>query len=288
MGAWPRWTMSSTGISATSQAPKEGSAATRQVAPAFSSISRASSTARVRRPTGNCNPTVFALRPRTTSRSRSVSPMVPCPHAGREKNLRPRPLLLLRPLDQEAPGRRELHPPFPEGLLRVRHMLLRRRDREDLRARVHASRRARRRAERRPHPFRDPVRAGSRRDLVLPENVVRIHTELEMVRGPGLRRDVPVRADAGGLEGDVPDLALLLREEMDLHRELRAEVPDVELADPVPGDAPHVLLSGVGLSADLTIHARRLARHAWAASKGRPLYNPSRGLSRAERQAGKR
>src|SRR5438309_998822 len=73
IGAWPRWTIRSTGISATSQAPKDGSAETRQVTPAFASISCASSTAFVRSPTGNWSPTVFALRPRITSRSRSMS-----------------------------------------------------------------------------------------------------------------------------------------------------------------------------------------------------------------------
>src|SRR5881296_650397 len=68
-------TMRSTGISATSHAPNDGSAETRHVTPAFASISCASSTAFVRKPTGNCRPTVFAFRPRITSRSRFVSPM---------------------------------------------------------------------------------------------------------------------------------------------------------------------------------------------------------------------
>src|SRR5205807_1312243 len=63
------------GIAATSQAPKDGSAETRQVTPVLDSISWASATAFVRRPTGNWSPTVFALRPQITSSSRSVSPM---------------------------------------------------------------------------------------------------------------------------------------------------------------------------------------------------------------------
>src|SRR2546426_2766684 len=73
IGAWPRWTTRSTGISATSHAPNEGSADTMHATPAFASISWASSTAFVRSPTGNWSPTVFALRPRITSRSRSMS-----------------------------------------------------------------------------------------------------------------------------------------------------------------------------------------------------------------------
>gem|GEM_PF-6368937 len=87
MGAWPRCTIRSTGISATSHAPKEGSADTRHDAPVAASSSCASSTAFVRKPTGNWRPTVLALRPRMTSMSRSVSPMNLPQQSGREKKL---------------------------------------------------------------------------------------------------------------------------------------------------------------------------------------------------------
>src|SRR3970040_1883492 len=183
MGAWPRWTMRSTGISGTSHAPKEGSADTRHVTPAASSISRARSTAFVLSPTGNC-------RPRMPWRGRAVSSMGPRRHAPDEKNLRPRPRLLLGgALNLEPPGRRQLHAALAEGLFGVVHVVLRRADREDLRARVHAGRRPRRRAEGRPHPLRDPVRARPRRDLVLPQDVVRVHAELQVVPVPRLLRD---------------------------------------------------------------------------------------------------
>src|SRR3989475_3121144 len=87
IGAWPRWTIKSTGISATSHAPNEGSADTRHVTPAFVSSSRARSTAAVRKPTGNCKPTVFALRPRMTSRRRPISSIVAPPETRRKKKL---------------------------------------------------------------------------------------------------------------------------------------------------------------------------------------------------------
>src|SRR3989442_3570569 len=79
--------MRSTGISATSHAPNEGSAETRHATPAFVSISRARSTAVVRKPTGNCRPTVFALRPRMTSSRRSISFIVAPPETRRKKKL---------------------------------------------------------------------------------------------------------------------------------------------------------------------------------------------------------
>ena len=147
-------------------------------------------------------------------------------------------------------------------------MVFRRRDREDFHARVRAGRRADGRAEGRAHPFRDAVRAGARRDLVLPQHVVRVEPKLQVVAVARLLHDVAVRGDARRLEGDVPDLALLFRDQVDMDREVRPQVADIELADPDPGDAAHVPLLGVGLSADLPIHAVRLARHRRRALEG--------------------
>src|SRR2546428_5328528 len=48
---------------------------------------------------------------------------------------------------------------------------------------------------------------------------------------------------------------------MDLHRELRPWIADVELADSDLRDAAHVLLAGVRLTADLAIHASGFASH---------------------------
>src|SRR5438093_3182887 len=262
IGACPRWTMRSTGMSATSHAPNEGSAETRHVTPAFASISCASSTAFVRRPTGNCRPTVFEFRPRITSRSRSVSPMdLEGRRTRREKGVLLRGLLLLFPLDLDPPRRRQLHAALAERFLRVVDMLLGRRDREDLHAGVHACGGSHGAAEGGAHSFRDAVRARPRRDLVLAEHVVRVHPELEVVRVPRLLHDVAVRGDAGRFQGDVADLTLLLGDQVDVDWEFRPQIPDVELADPDPGDSAHVPLLGVGLSADLSIHASGFARH---------------------------
>src|SRR5436309_505022 len=193
IGAWPRWTMRSTGISATSHAPNEGSAETRHMTPAFVSISRARSTAVVLKPTGNCRPTVFALRPRMTSRRRSISSIVALPETRHKKKLfvvliakieerGPLPpsnlSFLLLPFDLEPPGRRQLHATFPQGLFRVVDVILRRRDREDLHARFDPRRRADGRPERSAHAFGNAVRPGPRGDFVLAEHVVRIQSEL--------------------------------------------------------------------------------------------------------------
>ena len=106
-------------------------------------------------------------------------------------------------------------------------MILGRLQGEDLRPRVDARRGSDGLAEGGSHPFRDTVGSRARGDLVLPEHVVRVETELEVVRVPRLLRDVPVQGDARGLEGDVPDLALLLRHEVELHGEVGAQVADV-------------------------------------------------------------
>src|SRR3989441_22575 len=163
--------------------------------------------------------------------------------------------------DLEPPRRRKFHAALPEGLFRVVHVVLGRRNREHLRARLHPRGRADGRSERGAHAFRDAVRPGPGRDLVLAENVVRIEAELEVVRVPGLLRDVPVRRNPRGLEGDVPDLARLRGNEMDLHRELRSRIANVELADSDLRNAAHVLFAGIGLSADLAIHASGFASH---------------------------
>src|SRR5881397_2591851 len=159
IGACPRWTMRSTGMSATSHAPNEGSAETRHVTPAFASISCARSTAFVRKPTGNWRPTVFEFRPRITSRSRSVSPMDRERHADAQKKMSLGGLAFGLPFDLEPPRGRKLHAALPEGFFRVVHMVLGRRDREHLRAGLHPRRRAYGRAERGAHAFRDAVRS---------------------------------------------------------------------------------------------------------------------------------
>src|SRR5438309_4889456 len=260
IGACPRWTMRSTGMSATSHAPNEGSAEIRHVTPAFASSSCASSTAFVRKPTGNCRPTVLEFRPRITSRSRSVSPMDLDRHTDTRKKMS-LGVLAFFAFDLEPPRCRKFHAAFPEGLFRVIHVVLGRRDREDLRTRLHPRGRADGCSERGAHAFRNAVRPGPGRDLVLAEHVVRIEAELEVVRVPGLLRDVAVRRNPRGLEGDMPDLARLRGDEMDLHRELRPRIPDVELADSDSGDPAHVPLLGVGLASNLSIHAAGLARH---------------------------
>src|SRR2546422_5471226 len=125
--------MRSTGISATSHAPNEGSADTRQVTPAWASRSWASSTAFVRRPTGNWSPTVLAFRPRMTSSKRSVSAMDPDTDASPQKKLCSRGLpFLLGPLNHDAPRSRQFHPPFAAGLLRVVYVIFRVGDRDHL------------------------------------------------------------------------------------------------------------------------------------------------------------
>src|SRR6266571_9289360 len=227
--------MRSTGISVTSHAPNDGSAETRQTTPAFVSISRARSTAVVRKPTGNWRPTVFALRPRMTSSRRLISSIVAPPGTRRKKKLfvvriakseesgSPPPshlCFLLLPFDFEPPGRRQLDAALPQGLFRVVDVVLGRRDREDLRARFHPGRRADGRPERGAHAFGDAVRSSPGRDLVLAEHVVRIQPELEVVRVPGFLRNVSVRGYPSGLECDVPNLARFLGDEMNLHREL--------------------------------------------------------------------
>src|SRR5207245_548904 len=166
IGAWPRWTMRSTGMSATSHAPNEGSAETRHVTSAFASISCASSTAFVRKPTGNCRPTVFEFRPRMTSRSRSVSPMDLDRHADARKKMS-LGVLAFFAFDLEPPRRRKFHATFPEGLFRVIHVVLGRRDREDLRARLHPRGRADGCSERGAPAFRNAVRPGPGPALVL-------------------------------------------------------------------------------------------------------------------------
>src|SRR2546425_7383338 len=249
-------------MSATSQAPNDGSADTRHVTPAWASRSWASSTAFVRRPTGNWSPTVLAFRPRMTSSKRSVSAMDPNTDASPQKKLCPRGLpFLLGPLNHETPRSRQLHAPFTQGLLRVVHMVLRRGDREDLRAGFHSRGRADGRPKRGAHAFRDSVRARPRRNLVLAEHVVRIQSELQVVRVARLLRDVAIRGDPRRLERDVSDLALLPRDEVDLDGERRPQVTDVELANPDSRDAAHVLLPGIRLAADFAVHASRLARH---------------------------
>src|SRR5438034_842229 len=180
---------------------------------------------------------------------------------GRAEKDVPRRLAFFFAFDLEPPRRRKFHAALPEGLLRVVHMILGRRDREDLRARLHPCGRADGGTERGAHALGDAVRAGPRGDFVLAEHIVRFRAGLEMVRVPRLLRDVSVRRDPGRLEGDVANLARLRGDEMDLHRELRPRVPDVELTDPDSGDAAHVPLLGVRLAADLSVHAARLARH---------------------------
>src|SRR5213594_1510198 len=266
IGAWPRWTMRSTGMSATSHAPNDGSADTRQVTPAWASRSWASSTAFVRRPTGNWSPTVLAFRPRMTSSNRSVSAMDPDTDASPQKKLCPRGLpFLLGPLNHEAPRSRQFHAPFAEGLLRVVYVILRRGDREHLRAGFHSRGRADRRPKRGAHAFRDPVRARPRRNLVLSEHVVRIQSEFQVVRVARLLRDVAVRGDPRRLERDVSDLTLLLRDKVDLDREGRAQITDVELANSDSRDDAHVLLAGIRLAPDFPVHASRFARHVGGA-----------------------
>src|SRR3989442_6340535 len=120
--------MRSTGMSATSHAPNEGSAETRHVTPAFASISCASSTAFVRKPTGNCRPTVFEFRPRITSRSRSVSPTDLDRHTDARNKMSLGVLALLFAFDLEPPRRPQLHAASPYGHLRVIHLVLARRD----------------------------------------------------------------------------------------------------------------------------------------------------------------
>src|SRR2546426_7348572 len=274
--------MRSTGISATSHAPNDGSAETRQTTPAFVSISRARSTAVVRKPTGNWRPTVFALRPRMTSSRRLISSIVAPPGTRRKKKLfvvriakseesgSPPPshlCFLLLPFDFEPPGRRQLDAALPQGLFRVVDMILGRRDREDLHARFHPRRRTHWCPERGAHAFRDAVGPGPRGNLVLAEHVVRIQAELEVVRVPRLLRDVAVRRDPRGFEGDVTNLACFRGDQMNLHRELRPRVPDVKLADPDSWHAAHVLLAGVRLATDFAVHAAGLARHLGRRSK---------------------
>src|SRR3989475_9581094 len=198
IGACPRWTMRSTGMSATSHAPNEGSAETRHVTPAFDSSSCASSTAFVRKPTGNWSPTVLAFRPRITSRRRSVSPMSGVAGPWPEKNLCPGLVLPLFSLDLEIPRRRQFHAAFPERLFRVVDVVLRRRDREDLRARLDSGRRPDRCAERRAHALGDTVRPCARRDLVLPQHVVRVQPAFPVGGVPRLLRNVPVCRDSRG------------------------------------------------------------------------------------------
>src|SRR3989449_2547407 len=175
--------------------------------------------------------------------------------------------LRLRHLNLDPPRRRQLHARLPEGDLRVRDVVRGRLDRHDLRPRVDPSGDADGPTERGPHPLGNPVRPRPRRDLVLPQDVVRVQPELEVVRVPRLLRDVPVRGDPRRLQGDVPDLALLLREEVELHRELRLQVPDVPLADPDSGDPAHVLLAGVRLAPDLPVHRVRFPRHGLRARR---------------------
>src|SRR3989454_4392848 len=282
--------MRSTGISATSHAPNEGSAETRTMTPAFVSMSRARSTAAVRKPTGNCRPTVFALRPRMTSSRRSISSIVAPLETRCKKKLSfariakivgsgsqpPSDLsFLLLPFDLKPPGRWQLHAPLPQGLFRVVDVVLGRRNREDLRARFHPRRRTHGRPERGAHAFGDAVRPSPRGDLVLAEHVVRIQAELEVVRVPRFLGDVAVRRDPRGLEGDVTNLACFRGDQMNLHRELRPRVPDVKLADPDSRHAAHVLLAGVRLATDFAVHAAGLARHLGRRSKWRALFNPS-------------
>src|SRR6266571_5341578 len=263
-------------MSGTSHAPNEGSAETRHVTPAFDSSSCASSTAFVRRPTGNWSPTVLALRPRITSRTRSVSPMTGVAGPRPEKNLCRGLMLPLLPLDLEVPRGRQFHAAFPERLFRVLDVVLRRRDREDLRARPDSGRRADRCAERRAHALGDAVGPCARRDFVLAQHVVWVKAELQVVGVPRFLRDVPVRRDSRGFEGDVPDLTRLPRDEVNLHRKGRTEIADIKLTDPDAGHAAHVLLPSVGLAADLAIHASGLAGHDGPASKNRAVYNVSR------------
>src|SRR3989442_3233475 len=179
IGACPRWTVRSTGMSATSHAPNEGSAETRHVTPAFASSSCANSTAFVRKPTGNCRPTVFAFRPRMTSSSRSVSPMIRNRHADARKKMSLGVLAFFFAFDLEPTRCREFHAALPEGLFRAVHVVLRRRYREDLRARLHPRGRADGRSERGAHAFRDAVRPGPGRDLVCAQHLLRRHAELQ-------------------------------------------------------------------------------------------------------------
>src|SRR5207247_10920620 len=103
-----------------------------------------------------------------TSTRRSVSPMSEVGGARPEKNLCPGLALPLLPLDLEIPRRRQFHAAFPERLFRVVDVVLRRRDREDLRARLDSGRRADRCAERSAHALGDTVRPCAGRELVLP------------------------------------------------------------------------------------------------------------------------
>src|SRR5207253_7050643 len=108
----------------------------------------------------------------------------------------------------------------------------------------------------------------------LPQDVVRIEPELQVVAVARLLHNIAIRGDARRLEGDMPDLALLLRDQVDMDREARPQVADVELADPDPGDAAHVTLLGIGLAADLPIHAIWLARHRRRAlERGSDIYS---------------
>src|SRR6266545_6689884 len=100
-----------------------------------------------------------------------------------------------------------------------------------------------------------------------------------MVSVPRLLRDVPVRGNPCGFQGDVPDLARLPRDEVDFHRKSPTEIADVELTDPDAGHSTHVLLPGVGLAADLAIHASGLPRHGGGAARRGERYLILRGLA---------
>src|SRR5207244_12810547 len=136
------WTMWCAGTPSPSHAPNGGPAETRHVTPAFASISCASSTAFVRKPTGNCRPMVFAFRPRITSRSRSVSPMDLERHADARKKMSLGVLAFFFAFDLEPPRRRKFHAALQEGLFRVVPVVLGRRDREVLRPPLHSRGRA--------------------------------------------------------------------------------------------------------------------------------------------------
>src|SRR2546428_13294856 len=75
---------------------------------------------------------------------------------------------------------------------------------------------------------------------------------------------------------------------MDLHRELRPWIADVELADSDLRDAAHVLLAGVRLTADLAIHASGFASHGPRGARRSERYlirieiaHPRQGLNSA-------
>jgi len=241
-------------MSATSHAPKEGSAETRHITPASRSKSCASSTAFVRRPTGNCKPTDFAFRPRMTSSSLAMSLMEEIARSeGSDKTVAHFAFGVSITIRH---GVGSFTPAFRSAIFAsATWSAVVSIERIFVRCQSDGP------AERRPHPLGDSVRPCSRRDLVLPQDVVREEAELEVVRVPHLLRDVPVRGDPRGLEGDVTDLALLLRDEVELHGELRPQVPDVPLSDPDLRDPAHVLLAGVRLSADLSVHRVRFAGH---------------------------